>query len=79
MICPTRAKLRYRHRSKACIAFDLTLIGLRRLAFNPTIDKLPDRVVLSFSGNSIRDVFGPVSVLDKISFFHVAWGLLTMR
>ena len=25
------------------------------------------------------DVFGSVSVLDNISFFHVPWGLLTMR
>ena len=25
------------------------------------------------------DVFGPVSFLDKISCFHAAWGLLTMR
>ena len=35
------------------VAFDLTLIGLRRSAFNPTIDQLPGRAVLLFSDNSM--------------------------
>ena len=41
-------------RSKSCIAIDLTMIGLRRSAFNLTIYKLPDRAVLLCSDNSIR-------------------------
>ena len=42
-----------RQRSKSCVAFDLTLIGLRCSAFNPTIDKLPDCAVLLIPDNSM--------------------------
>ena len=40
-------------RSKGCVAFDLTLLGLRCSDFNPTIDKLPDCALLVFSDNSM--------------------------
>ena len=63
-------------RSNGCVAFDLTLIILRCLAFNLIIDKLPDCMVLVFSDNSVslaRFLFW------TISFFHLAWGLLTMH
>ena len=70
-------KLRHSKRSKKGLHFiDLTMIGIRRSAFNPIIDKLPDHVDLLFSHNSI---FCPVSVLGDIYIFHVAWGLLIMR
>ena len=74
--CLTCEKLLHRQRPKSCITVALTLIGLRRSAVNPTIDQLPDRAVLTLS--RYFDVFGPVSVLDNTSFFHVPWGLLTM-
>ena len=73
-----------RDRSGVCKSYETEVKGLHRLwfdidyvevYFNPNIDKLPDCAVLLFSANSI----GPISFLDKISCFHVAWGLLTMR
>ena len=58
-----------------CLRFEIDC--LRCSAFNPTIDKLPECAVRLFPDNS--HVFRPVSVLDNISCFHVACGLLTMR
>ena len=77
VICPMRANYdTARDKNKGLHFIDLTMIGIRRSAFNPIIDKLPDHVDLLFSHNSI---FCPVSVLGDIYFFHVAWGLLIMR
>ena len=43
----------HRQKSKCCVGIDLTLLMLRCSASNPTIDKLPDWAVRSFSDNSI--------------------------
>ena len=38
VICPTCEKIWHRQRPKGCITLALTLIGLRRSAFNPTVE-----------------------------------------
>ena len=68
------AKVRLRRRWKGCIAIDLTYKG-GRLPIRPSTSFPIARSVYF----PIIDVFGPVSVLDNIPCFHVAWGLLTMR
>ena len=63
--------------ASSCITFAFNIDRVKVFGVNPTIDQLLDRAALTFS--RYFDVFGTVSVLDNISFFHVPWGLLTSR